>query len=75
MTAGMMSVLENFVCLPSKLNVQSLISSSTITNEDRWELIPYLVERLKESLEDPDKIVLLRDERGHLIQRLAEENL
>ena len=70
-----MDILENFVCLPSKLNVQSLISSSTMTNDDKEELIPYLLERLKESLEDPDKIVLLGDERGHFIQRLAEENL
>ena len=46
-----------------------------MTNEDEEELIPYLVERLKESLKDPNKIVLLGDEKGHLIQRLAEENL
>ena len=46
-----------------------------MTNEDKKKLIPCLVERLKESLEDPDKIVLMGDERGHLIQRLAEENL
>ena len=46
-----------------------------MTNEDKEELIPYLIERLKESLDDPDKIVLLGDERGHFIQRLTEENL
>ena len=49
MTPITMDILENFVCLPSKLNVQSLISSSTMTNDDKEELIPYLVERLKES--------------------------
>ena len=75
MTPAWMSLLENFVYLPSKLNVQSLIGSSTMTNEDKEELIPHFVERLKESKEDPDKIVMMGDDRGHIIQRLSEENL
>ena len=44
-------------------------------NEDKLELIPHLVEKLKESQKDPEQIVMMGDERGHLIQRLIEENL
>ena len=77
-----MQALENIFHTPSNFNVTSLINKLTINGaEDRYRLIPYLVEKIKKSLEsdepdEPDEqIIHVGDRRGNLLCRLKEELL
>ena len=67
--------LQNFVLLPSKLNAQSLITNMSMTNEDPHKLMKYLLEQVELSQDDPDKIVILDDQEGNILERFKENLL
>lgn len=75
MTPNKMKLLENFIHLPSKFNFLSLINKQTLKNDDSYGVIPKLIEMLKQQRENPEIIVLLNDERGHLLSTLKNERL
>ena len=74
-----MQAVENIFHAPSNFNFTSLINKSTIVGaEDHRGFIPYLVEKIKKSLESDEpyeQIVHVGDRRGNLLCRLKEELL
>ena len=61
--------------LPSKFNALSLIGKKTMTNEDSEGLIPSLIDHMQNIKGDPERILILSDERGHLLERFKDEML
>jgi len=62
MTPFIVEKLKNILHLPSMLNVFSFIDSGTLNNDDSYKVIPTLLEMLTNG-----QIVLMNDERGHIL--------
>ena len=46
-----------------------------MTNEDPHKLMKYLLEQVELSQDDPDKIVILDDQEGNILERFKENLL
>ena len=74
-----MQAVENIFHAPSNFNATSIIDRRTLNNDDDKGLIPYLLEKVKNSMaiedDSEDKLFHVGDSRGDLLCRLKEELL
>ena len=70
-----LEMLSDVLHLPSQINALSFINKKVMRNDDTFEVMPYVIEKIHEATEDSDKIILMNDERGHLLTRLKKSYL